>query len=148
LQAWMTPGSARATRSQMSRSSNVRMGMTSSMVLVAMMLFCDRLTRISLTWQEPFRRTMTKARRSGRGPLASRQATYSDLMGSWGLWSVGVLGSVYFCESVYLQCYDVELQRSVLVVGLNNLSDLDNLLDRKLVCQSLLVIATKFFDTM
>jgi hypothetical protein len=91
---------------------------------------------------------MTKARRSGRGPLASRQATYSDLMGSWGLWSVGVLGSVYFCESVYLQCYDVELQRSVLVVGLNNLSDLDNLLDRKLVCQSLLVIATKFFDTM
>ena len=74
------------------------MGMTSSMVLVAMMHFCDRLIRISLTWQEPFKRTITKALRSGRGPLPSRQATYSDLMGSWGLQSAGVIESVHLRE--------------------------------------------------
>jgi hypothetical protein len=45
---------------------------------------------------------------------------------------VDVLGSVDF-EVVYLQSYDVELQRSVFVVGLNNFSDLGNLIDRELV---------------
>lgn len=37
------------------------------------------------------------------------------------------------CEIAYLQCYDVELQRSVLVVGPDDLSDLEDLVDRELV---------------